>query len=219
MRKAWPLWTVLLSGCAALGGPSEKRENLAEIYTQKAAFYLQAGKLNIALEDLKQALAYDPNYAETHGLLGVLYEQIGMLEKAKEHYRKAVELDPENLRWQDNYGRFLCFRGQPKEGFKHLKRAAEFPLYENRHIALTNAALCAMKLGDDKTAERYLQEARTFAPAFFPAIEVKILLEIRRGHIVEAQRLLEDYRRLGGPEATLRKLEEQLYQAIQQEPS
>lgn len=213
MRRSVGLLAALLSGCALL---SSQQEDLAEIYTQKGALYLQEGKLHIALKDLKEALRHDPDHAEAHGLLGILYEQVGMWDKAKEHYRRAVELDPENLRWRDNYGRFLCFHGKPEAGLEQIKQAADFPLYENRPIALTNAALCAMKLGQEALAESYLQQALTLAPDFLPALEAKILLAIHRGEVVSAQQLIEHYRSLGGAEEAVRKLEEALYQKVRE---
>lgn len=52
------------------------------------------GKLDEAIELLKEIVAEDPNHSISHFALAVLYGKVGQHDQAVEHGEKAVELDP-----------------------------------------------------------------------------------------------------------------------------
>jgi len=57
--------------------------------------YFKTGELNKAEEKFQAVLEINPNYAQTHFLLGMLYEEKGRKEKAREHFQKFIDI------WKD----------------------------------------------------------------------------------------------------------------------
>ncbi|UCG91635.1 MAG: tetratricopeptide repeat protein, partial [candidate division WOR-3 bacterium] len=57
--------------------------------------YFKVEKLNMAVEKLEAVLKINPNYAQTHYLLGLVYQAKGRNDKAREHFKKFVDI------WKD----------------------------------------------------------------------------------------------------------------------
>ncbi len=57
--------------------------------------YLKIGELDVAEEKLKAVLKINPNYTQTHYLLGLVYEKQGRKEKARGHFQKFIHI------WRD----------------------------------------------------------------------------------------------------------------------
>ena len=53
--------------------------------------------MQAAIAEFRQALALDPDSAETHWHLGAALAEAGALKEAEEHLRTSVQLDPSNL--------------------------------------------------------------------------------------------------------------------------
>ena len=53
------------------------------------------GELDKATEKLEAVLQINPNYAQTHYLLGLAYEKKDRKEKSKDHFQKFMEI------WRD----------------------------------------------------------------------------------------------------------------------
>jgi len=56
---------------------------------------LKIGEVNVAAERLEAVFKINPNYAQTHYLLGLVYQKQGRKEKAKEHFQKFMDI------WKD----------------------------------------------------------------------------------------------------------------------
>jgi tetratricopeptide (TPR) repeat protein len=54
--------------------------------------YFKIGELNLAVEELRAVLEMNPNYAESHYLLGQIHQEKGEIEKAKYHFQRFVEI-------------------------------------------------------------------------------------------------------------------------------
>lgn len=52
--------------------------------------YFRTGELDLAVEKLDDVLKMNPNYAQSHYLLGLIYEERGEKEKAKHHFQKFM---------------------------------------------------------------------------------------------------------------------------------
>jgi len=55
----------------------------------------EAGKLNEAIEQYKQALQLKPDYARAHVNLGVALIKLGKPEDAIRHYEEALRIEPD----------------------------------------------------------------------------------------------------------------------------
>jgi type IV pilus assembly protein PilF len=164
----------LLAACASGGAShadlktasdqsaSEKR---AAIRLQLAVGYYQDGKYEIALDEVKQAIAIDPQSADAYGMRGLVYVAMGEPTLADDNFQRALKLAPNNPDIANNYGSFLCNAGgRPAQGIAYFEKALKNPHYRSPASALVNAGTCSLKARDNAAAERYLTEAQRFAP-------------------------------------------------------
>jgi type IV pilus assembly protein PilF len=161
----------LLSACASSNGELKTSsdqtvdEKRASIRLQLAIGYYQDGKLDIALDEVKQAIAANPQSAEAHGVRALVYTGLGQYGLADENYQRALKLAPRNPDLANNYGAFLCQEGgRPAAAMPYFESALKNPAYQTPVSALVNAGNCSLKTRDYAGAERYLLEALRYAP-------------------------------------------------------
>ena len=92
----------------------------AQINTQLGIAYLQDGRKDMALQQLKKALKQDPDLAQAHNAIAIVYEQLGEIKLAERHYRRALALDPKDSSANNNYGQLLCRAGRYQEAESHF---------------------------------------------------------------------------------------------------
>jgi type IV pilus assembly protein PilF len=171
----------LLSACAGGGAGGSVRElktasdqtaleKRAQIRLQLAVDYYQAGKYEIALDEVKKAIAADPDYADAYGFRALIYTAMGEKALADENYRHALRLAPRNPELSNNYGLFLCDAGgKPAEAMGYFETALKDPHYASPVKAMVNAGNCSLKMKNIDAAERYLLDALRYDPAL-PAV-------------------------------------------------
>lgn len=172
MRHEWVMTFLLAMSLGTLAGcqsgpastvrkenPATQRDEAARVHTELGQKYLQQGKLELALEKLKKALDFNPDYVDANTVIAVLYESINDLANAEEHYRRAAQLKPKGGAENNNYGRFLCTRGRYAEGEEYFKRALADPFYQTPALAMANYGTCLLKDGKHEEAEKLLRQA------------------------------------------------------------
>ncbi len=145
------------------GAPTDARKR-ANIRLQLAVNYYQDGKFSIALDELKQALKLDPNYADAHTVLALVYTELQQDALAEQSFQRALQLEPANADLNNNYGWFLCQRGREKESLAYFDTAFRNPLYTQRGKPLQNSGVCAAKMGDKVAAEEYFRRSFEIDP-------------------------------------------------------
>ncbi|ALK98208.1 pilus assembly protein PilF [Massilia sp. WF1] len=171
---------TLLAGCASQDeSPRELRtasdqtaaENRAQIRLQLAVGYFQDRKYEIALDEVKKAIAATPDYADAYGLRALIYTAMGENALADDNYRHALRLAPRNPDLANNYGLFLCDAGgRPDQALGFFESALKNPQYRSPVKAMVNAGNCSLKLKNIDAAERYLLDALRYEPEL-PAIQ------------------------------------------------
>ncbi|HWJ94426.1 MAG TPA: type IV pilus biogenesis/stability protein PilW [Telluria sp.] len=164
----------LLAACAGSGpAPQELKtasdqtaaEKRAAIRLQLAVGYFQDGKYEIALDEVKQAIAVNPQSADAFGVRGLIYAAMNETALADENFQHALKLAPKSADLANNYGSFLCTSGgKPAQGLQYLEQALKNPAYQSPVNALVNAGNCSLKLKNTEAAERYLLDALRYAP-------------------------------------------------------
>lgn len=173
-RLASALMACLLAACAAPGnGGAELKtasdqtalEKRAAIRLQLAVGYYQQGKYEIALDEIKQALAADPDYADAYGMRALIYTAMGQVPLADDNYQHALRLAPRNPELANNYGAFLCqTANRPEPAMRQFEAALKNPSYQTPVSALVNAGVCSLKTKKYDAAERYLLDALRYNP-------------------------------------------------------
>ncbi len=197
---------ALLAGCAsgAVGGVKKedaatKRQEAARVHTELGQKYLQQGKLELALEKLDKAIAFDPDYADAHTVMAVLYEQIGDSAKAEEHYRRAAQLKPKGGAELNNYGTFLCKLGRYGEAQSYFERALADPFYKTPAVALTNSGTCLLKAGKRDEAEKALRLAVQTQPNNSEALIQLASALYQKGDYFNARAFMQRFESTGQP--------------------
>lgn len=181
---------------APMAGSADESESRrrARIRLELAASYYQQGNYKVALDELRQALAIDPAYAQVHGMLGLVYMDLNDRARAEESFQRALRLAPADSDINNNYGWYLCQAGQPARAIEHFQIALRNPLYATPARPLHNAGICSLRMGDEKAAEDYFQRSFQIDPGNPVAMFNLAELNLKRGDIAKArfhsQRLL-----------------------------
>jgi type IV pilus assembly protein PilF len=172
------LCALALSVLAACAGPGDAGtrelktasdqtalEKRAMIRLQLAVGYYQEAKYEVALDEVKQAIAATPGSADAYGLRALIYTAMGQLPLADENYQHALKLAPHNPELSNNYGAFLCqSANKPAHAMGYFDAALKNPAYRSPVSALVNAGNCALKTRQYDAAERYLLDALRYNP-------------------------------------------------------
>ena len=161
---------MLLGACAGTG-PNPPADDLrnssdlselqrrAQIRLQLAVGYYGQGQLATALDEIKQSLQIDPNFADAHSVRALIHMDMGDAQLAEESFQRAMKLAPGNPDFANNYGWFLCENGRERDSLAYFDTALKSRAYTSPAKALNNAGVCSMRLGDMAAAERYFNQA------------------------------------------------------------
>lgn len=183
-----------LTACAGMGKTSAKDHESADIYLQLGVRYIGMNKLELAKENLLLALKKDSDNVRVHNALAFLYEKINLYDDAREHYERALKLAPDDLGAQNNFGRFLCDRGEFEEGADLLNQAIATPLNDRPWLALTNLGRCQVGMGQPQKAESYFRQALNANNAYSPALLEMQKISYKNGDFWAAKGYLQRYR-------------------------
>jgi len=166
-------WTVAgaLAGCAAPGRDTQPATDMvtesdepevrrrARLRMELAIGYFGEGKTTVALDELKQAIAADPTYAEAYNLRGLIYMRLNDKRQAEDSFRRAVALNPRDADTQHNFGWFLCQEGRYPEAQRAFDVAMANPMYAGRAKTLMTQGVCQARAGRLEDAERSLSRS------------------------------------------------------------
>lgn len=169
---------LVLGGCASggagMGGSTHElktssdqtsQEKRGVIRLQLAIGYYQEGKYEIALDEIKQAIAANPDSADAYGVRALIYTAMNETTLADENYQRALRLAPRNPDLANNYGSFLCASGaKPAQAMTYFDAALKNPSYATPLSALVNAGNCSLKTKQYAAAERYFTDALRYDP-------------------------------------------------------
>ncbi len=143
------------SGASAEGDPHKR----AQVRLQLAAGYYQKGELEVAIREASEASRLDPGLVSAYSLLGLIYMDLQQNTQAEDSFRHALQLGPKDPEVNNNFGWFLCRTRREREALPYFDRAAADRLYSTPAMALQNAGICLMQIGDNERAEKYLVKA------------------------------------------------------------
>ena len=131
----------------------------ARIRLELAANYLQMGQTGVALEEVQQALATDPSYADAYHLRGLVYMALADLQGAEDSLKRAQAMRPNDPDIMHNYGWLQCQRQQYAQANQLFERALASPTYASRSKTLMSQGLCYQRAGQVAEAEKTLLRA------------------------------------------------------------
>jgi type IV pilus assembly protein PilF len=166
----------MLASCATknAGVPPSSTANAAAIMTESdetnarkraklrvelAIGYFQQGQTTVALDEIKQALAADPTFADAYNLRGLVYMRLDDAAGAEDSFRRAIALDPRDPNVLHNYGWLLCQQNRYADAQQQFTAALSIPTYTERPKTLMTQGLCQIRAGQKADAERSLTQA------------------------------------------------------------
>lgn len=165
---------VVLAGCAtktgAPGGTAPGREIVtdsdetqgrkrARIRLDLAIGYFEQGQTTVALDEIKQSLSADPNYAEAYNLRGLVYMRLDDAGLAEDSFRRAIALAPREPDTLHNYGWLLCQQKRYGDAMAQFSAALAVPHYRDTAKTLMTQGVCQLQAGQRAEAERSLIQA------------------------------------------------------------
>ncbi|RYY50870.1 MAG: type IV pilus biogenesis/stability protein PilW, partial [Comamonadaceae bacterium] len=121
-----------------------------------AAGYFEQGKTDIALDELKQAIAADPTLADSYNLRGLIFMRLNDTRQADESFRRALQLNGRDSDIHHNYGWMQCQQRRFAEAQRSFEVALTNPTYGGRAKTLMALGLCQARAGQTAEAERSL---------------------------------------------------------------
>jgi len=168
------LFCKILTGCAnapTAGQSSDGRSDLvtdsdetnarkrARIRVELAMGYLEQGKSTIALDEVKLALAADPDFADAYSLRGLIYMRLNELTLAQESFLKALAIRPRDPNILHNLGWLKCQQARYSEALADFSGALASPSYGERAKTYMAQGLCQIRAGQRREAEQSLLKA------------------------------------------------------------
>ncbi len=162
---------LALSGCAGPGrsagaqgepvtesdeSPQRKR---ARIRLELAVGYFEEGRTPIALDEIKQALAIDPQFAAAYNRRGLVFMRLNDLRQAEDSFRRALSLEPRDGDTLHNLGWLQCQQARYGEADQAFQRALASVGYTGQAKTLMAQGLCQARAGRPLEAERSLSRA------------------------------------------------------------
>jgi type IV pilus assembly protein PilF len=149
--------------------------------------YFEQDKATIALDEIKQALAVDPNYADAYNLRGLIYMRLNDLSLAESSFRRALALKPGDPNTLHNLGWLMCQQDRDAEAMQFFGQALADPTYGDRAKSLMTRGLCQMRANRPADAEQSLLQSFQL-DAGNPITEYNLaLLMFRRNDLQRAQ--------------------------------
>src|SRR5665647_1107625 len=159
----------------------------ARIRLELAVGYFEQGQTTIALDELKQSMAADPNYAEAYSLRGLIYMRLNDFRISEESFRKSLTINPRDSNVKHNLGWLLCQQTRYPEAEQLFSQALSNPQYGERAKTFRAQGLCQARAGLRAEAERSLLKSYEFdAGNPVTAYNLATLL-FQRGDYVRAQ--------------------------------
>ncbi|MGA0571068.1 type IV pilus biogenesis/stability protein PilW [Variovorax sp. VNK109] len=166
-----------ITGCTtSTSGPSDGRRDIAtesdqtdahrraRIRLELAVGYFEQGQTNVALDELKLALAADPVYADAYNLRGLIYMQLKDMGLAEDSFKRAMSLAPRESDILHNYAWMLCQQRRFTESEQMFNQAVANPQYAGQAKTYMALGLCQLQAGRRAEAEKSLAHSYELNP-------------------------------------------------------
>lgn len=168
---------------------SDRAHQSAKIHTELAAEYFHRGQLEVAIEEVTEALRASSNYAPAYNMLGLINMTLNDDVKAQSSFERALKISPKDSEIHNNYGWFLCqrFPDRINQAIQHFMTATKDSLYSTPEKSYTNAGICELKRENYSAATTFFQQALTVQTNYPSALIGLIEIDFRKGNLQEAK--------------------------------
>jgi type IV pilus assembly protein PilF len=129
---------------------SQKR---AKIRLELAVGYLEQGQTNVALDEVKLAIAADPRSADALSLRGLIYMRLNDFGLARDSFNRGITLNPRDGNILHNLGWLACQESRFPEAILNFDKALTSPNYAGQAKTYLAKGICLLRSGDSRQAE------------------------------------------------------------------
>lgn len=185
---------MLIAACTTteyLGPVDQKRAS--ELNAELGLGYMNEGQYQRAKYKLDKAIKFDPTNPHAYHYMAELYRRLKEYDKAGEYYEKALSLAPNDVNIQNNFGIYLCDRGNYKRAYTYFQKIVADPLYPARANAYENIGLCALREGKLQLAQNSFVTALQINPKMPKSLIQLAQLSFDEGNSKQAYEYFQRY--------------------------
>jgi type IV pilus assembly protein PilF len=171
----------------------------AQVHTALAGEYFARGNFRVALDETRLAIKDDASYMEAYNMQGLVFMELREDVAAREAFDHALNLAPNNPEVLNNFGWFLCTRGDTERAVDMLKRASADPMNATPEKAMLSLGLCYRRMNRNADAEQSLRRAVMIRPELIGALYNLAIITYERGAYEDADNYLNRYMRIAQP--------------------
>ena len=150
---------VAAGAVASIEGAGELQPSAGDHFERGCRLDADPATYDEAIEAYRDALAVDPDFADSHCNLGAVFYNRGERDDARRHFERCLRLDPGHIEAHFNLANLLEEEGCNEMALHHYRLGlVADPLYADLHI---NLALLYEKMDLSRNAQghwrRYLQ--------------------------------------------------------------
>ena len=125
----------------------------AKIRLELAVGYLEQGQTNVALDEVKLAIAADPRSADAFSLRGLIYMRLNDFGLARDSFNRGIVLNPRDGNILHNLGWLACQESRYPEAMVNFDKALTAPNYAGPAKTYLAKGICLLRSGDARQAE------------------------------------------------------------------
>lgn len=125
----------------------------AKIRLELAVGYLEQGQTNVALDEVKLAIAADPRSADAFSLRGLIYMRLNDFGLARDSFNRGAQINPRDGNILHNLGWLACQESRYAEAALNFDKALSSPSYAGQAKTFLAKGICLLRAGDTRQAE------------------------------------------------------------------
>lgn len=164
------IFIILICSCATRNSTQARKEKDPNYQYSLGAFYLNEGKLDLAIDHFNRALSLEPrHYLSLHGL-AVVSIMRGEIEKASKYLEEVLRIQPTFTEAHNYLGIIYQTKGELEKAKAEFEKVVADQRYPTPENAYFNLAGIEIARGNLKSALAYIELAiekrRSFALAY-----------------------------------------------------
>ncbi|HEY3823930.1 MAG TPA: tetratricopeptide repeat protein [Bryobacteraceae bacterium] len=136
--------------------------DLATAHVTLGMLYMQTSRIDLASQELEEALKLDVKSAEGWAATAELYSRQGRIQDVEPAFQKAIDLAPTDWRWPQQLGFFHLSNGHFEEAARYYSQAAE--LTPDNARVLNSLGIAYRRMSRFPEAEATLKKAIELEP-------------------------------------------------------